>query len=59
VGRLIPAGTGYNRYNDVSHRLIRIPTLELPKKKLLEIKKNKIKTKYTKLKKKLQFNIFF
>lgn len=54
VGRLIPAGTGFNAYNDLCFQTTIFPSKNFSNKKLLEIKKTPQKSNYSRLKNSLK-----
>jgi DNA-directed RNA polymerase subunit beta' len=55
VGRLIPAGTGFNIYNDISQLEVKIPSFLGTKKDNSSSESPKRETKYRKLKNKIKF----
>ena len=55
VGRLIPAGTGFNTYSDIFHREVKIPSFLTNKKVNLPSESTTSHSKYKKLKNRIKF----
>jgi DNA-directed RNA polymerase subunit beta' len=55
VGRLIPAGTGFSRYNDLSALFVKIPSLLTKKKRKASSASPTSKIKYKNLKNRIKF----
>nr|YP_002327473.1 RNA polymerase beta'' subunit [Vaucheria litorea]ACF70890.1 RNA polymerase beta'' subunit [Vaucheria litorea] len=55
VGRLIPAGTGFNTYNDLSYVEVKIPSLLTTKTNSISSNSTASQVKYKKLKNRIKF----
>jgi DNA-directed RNA polymerase subunit beta' len=55
VGRLIPAGTGFNRYSDISYMQVKIPSLLTDEKKTISSPLPTSSIKYKKIKNRVKF----
>lgn len=55
VGRLIPAGTGFNQYNDISYMQVKIPSLLANEKKNKSLVSSTSHIKYKNLKNRIKF----
>jgi DNA-directed RNA polymerase subunit beta' len=58
VGRLIPAGTGFNTYSDIFHMEIKVPSFLTMKKDNLSAMSGNSHIKYKKLKDRIKFKFF-
>lgn len=55
VGRLIPAGTGFNRYSDISYMQVKIPLLVIGEKRNKSLISSTSQIKYKNLKNRIKF----